>query len=357
MRVEVVRGSELGMELVQAWANIQNENTNYASPFFSPQFTQVASEVRSDVFVGIIEDGGKPKGFFPYQRSKTGTGRPVGGALSDFHGPVVSREVEFDAHELVRRCSLTSWNFDYVPSTQHQFDRFKFETLPSPCMDLSAGFEAYAKSRRDAGSEQIKKVANLRRRIERELGTLRFVVHNATCDALNVLMGWKSNQYVESGTIDVFSHRWARGLLRRLLETRTAGFMGALSCLYVDDRLVAAHMGMRSRTNWHYWFPSYDREFARYSPGLMLLLAMAETAPSLGLNTIDLGKGEALYKNRLANGCTALMRGCVEVALWASTVRRFRTRLLAVAESRSLPQVATVPARLFRRIDRSRRFK
>ena len=29
------------------------------------------------------------------------------------------------------------------------------------------------------------------------------------------------------------------------------------------ERLVAAHLGMRSRTVWHYWFPAYDPAFAK----------------------------------------------------------------------------------------------
>src|SRR5678816_1993574 len=95
--------------------------------------------------------------------------------------------------------------------------------------------------------------------------------------------------------------RWGRELVERIHSAHEAGFAGMLSLLYADDRLVAGHLGMRSRTVWHYWFPAYDAALAKYSPGLILLLKMAENAQSLGLRAIDLGKGLSQYKERLMN--------------------------------------------------------
>jgi CelD/BcsL family acetyltransferase involved in cellulose biosynthesis len=48
---------------------------------------------------------------------------------------------------------------------------------------------------------------------------------------------------------------------------------------------------MRSKTLWHYWFTAYDPAFAKYSPGTILLLQMAERASELGISAIDMGRG------------------------------------------------------------------
>ena len=98
----------------------------------------------------------------------------------------------------------------------------------------------------------------------------------------------------------------------------TGGFAGMLSLLYAGKRLVAGHFGMRGRFAWHYWFPAYDPEMAKYSPGLILLLKMAEHAPSLGVRTIDLGLGMSLYKQRLMNASVPLAGGSVELSPWRS---------------------------------------
>src|SRR5262249_19546337 len=97
-------------------------------------------------------------------------------------------------------------------------------------------------------------------------------------------------------------------------------------------RLVAGHMGMRSQSIWHYWFPAYDPRTAKYSTGLILLLKMAEHAPQIGIRIIDLGGGMGLYKARLMNASTLLASGRLELPSWRAfygvASRTLRHRLL-----------------------------
>ena len=125
-----------------------------------------------------------------------------------------------------------------------------------------------------------------------------------------------------------------------------------LSALYVGDRLAAAHMGMRSASVWHYWFPAYDPELSKYSPGLILLLRMAQAAPSLGLRVIDLGKGSTLYKDRLMSGEVPLAEGRVELPSLATAVRRLRRGTEAWVRRSPLVGVARGPGRLLKRAER-----
>ena len=123
-----------------------------------------------------------------------------------------------------------------------------------------------------------------------------------------------------------------RAALERIHTTQSDGCAGRLSLLYAGDRLVAGHMGMRSRTVWHYWFPAYDRETARYSPGLILLLKMAQACEELGLRTIDLGTGITLYKKRLMNTSVPVAEGSVQRPSWLSLWRGARRKLRTLIE-------------------------
>ena len=118
--------------------------------------------------------------------------------------------------------------------------------------------------------------------------------------------------------------------MQRIFATHADGCTGVLSLLYAGDRLIAGHFGMRSRQTWHYWFPSYNPEVAEYSPGLILLLKMAEQAPTIGVSIIDLGKGMSPYKERLMNSWSSLASGRLE-SPWRSvprkTCRAVRSRL------------------------------
>ena len=127
------------------------------------------------------------------------------------------------------------------------------------------------------------------------------------------VIGWKSKQYLETGVADLFEMDWFRRVVVGVHRTQTAGFGGRLSLLYAGDRLVAGHMGMQAGPVWHYWFPAYDSAYAKYSPGLILLLKLAQHAAEHGVRTIDLGKGMNPYKVRLMNASVTLVVGAAEM--------------------------------------------
>ena len=97
-----------------------------------------------------------------------------------------------------------------------------------------------------------------------------------------------------------------------------------LASVYAGDTLAAVTMGLRAGPVFHWWFPSYEQALSRYSPGLILLLCLAEKAESLGLEVIDLGKDHALYKERWANRLVPLAEGSVTTAAPSSAVRVVR---------------------------------
>jgi len=155
-----------------------------------------------------------------------------------------------------------------------------------------------------------------------EVGTLRFVVQSTVAAILARLLSWMTAQYRRNGWRDLFSIHWVRQTMEGIHATRTPEFAGMLSVLYAGEKLVAAHIGMRSSTVWHYWFPTYNPEFSKYSPGVMLLLRMAESAAGLGVNVIDLGCGVHSYKERLMNGYVTTAKGSVELPCFTTLSRR-----------------------------------
>jgi CelD/BcsL family acetyltransferase involved in cellulose biosynthesis len=309
MIVTLVPGNRLAPEHVRAWAAIQEAEPALQSPFFRPELTQIVADVRDDVAVGVVADGGLPIAFFPFQRGRFGIGRPVGGRLSDYQGVVALDGVVVDARGLLRGCRLTAWEFDGLVASQGTFAPFHRSRRGSPVLDLSDGFERYVQGRRAAGSDQVDDLLQQVRRLERECGPLRFEARTRDARVLDRLLRWKSEQYLRTGALDIFTRPWVVETIRRVHDADEPAFAGMLSALYAGDELVAAHLGLRSASVWHYWLPAYSRAHARASPGLILLLRMAEAAPGLGLRAVDLGKGDALYKRRLASGVVELAEG------------------------------------------------
>jgi CelD/BcsL family acetyltransferase involved in cellulose biosynthesis len=248
--------------------------------------------------------------------------------------------VEWDAKDLLKQCGLQRWTFDHLVGTQRPLEPYHGNTDRSLFLDLSGGYLPYVSARRAAGTEQIKKVSALARQLEREAGTLRFQPREVNRDALRTLFRWKSEQYIRTGLIDAFRFRWIVRLFERLMESADGGFAGMLSTLSVEDRLIAVQFGLLSRGFWHYWIPAYDREFARFSPGHILLLKMAQAAPDLGVERITLGYDDADYKRRFASGSRPMAAGRVELSPSLTSLENRVERILRAAIVR-LP----IPAR------------
>jgi CelD/BcsL family acetyltransferase involved in cellulose biosynthesis len=311
------------------WAELQRKNPDLESPFFHPEFTCIIASVRDDVEVAILEDDDQVVAFFPFQRGSSSIGQPVGGIISDYQGLICVQDFAWDPRELLKACRLAAWDFDHLVVSQAFFAPFHRYYLQSPQLNLQKGFDAFVKERRAAGSAQIKKCANAMRRLEREIGQLRFVSHSDDLELLNHTLSWKSGQYIRSKKPDLFALSWVRDAAERVKASQCPGLAGMLSLLFAGDRLIAGHLGMRSQAVWHYWFPAYDPAMATYSPGLILLLKIAEYAAASSVHKVDLGMGISPYKTRLMNSCVPLAAGSIELPSWrafsSSAERRLRS--------------------------------
>jgi CelD/BcsL family acetyltransferase involved in cellulose biosynthesis len=322
VRVSVLRPEELDEGRLAAWARFQDGDPMLASPFLRPEFTRLAALARPDVMAAVVEEDGEPRGFFPFQRRRR-SGRPVGGGLSDCQAVVAAPGWDFDARALVRAAGLAVYEFTQMRAGQRPFAPFHRKVVESPVIDLAdGGFDAYARGRRAAGRNVVTQTMSHARRLERQLGPLRFVMHDPDPRSLRRLIEWKRRQYQRDrwgGALDVFSHRWAVELLERVHAAQAPGFAGVLSTLWAGDGMVAAHMGMRSPTVLHYWFPAYDGAHAKLAPGRILLLEMIRSAAAAGLRAIELGAGDDGYKDRFANAAIPVAAGFVgppSLPLW-----------------------------------------
>jgi CelD/BcsL family acetyltransferase involved in cellulose biosynthesis len=343
---------ELDAALTDTWRAIQAKSAALASPYFCPEFTRLVASVRDDVRVVVIEDGVRAIGFFPHQRSFLGMGKPVAGALSDYHGVIAEPGSGWSIEGLMRAAKLSVWAFDHLVGETHKFEPGVTGCAASPQIDLAAGYQRYTQARRDAGSDYIRKAEGLARKLGREVGDLRFTLHEAETEAMEKLIRWKRGQYRQTGITDTFSVGWTGELLNRIAHTQTAEFAGMCSVLRAGDQIIAVHVGMRSCSVLHYWFPAYDPEFSKFSVGIILLLRIAEAITGAGVRTIDLGKGDEQYKRRLMTGAVELGHGFVELPSLLASARHLRRAAETRAARGGLGVALRLPLKVLRRIER-----
>ncbi|MEJ7928840.1 GNAT family N-acetyltransferase [Ramlibacter sp. AN1015] len=309
MRISVISAEEIDAGTHHAWLQLQQSSPQLSSPYFTPEFTQAVSAVRDDVRIAVLEDGRGVRGFFPHQRRRS-MGSPVGGRLSDHHGVVCAPGTSIDWSQLLHSCELAFWRFDHLPKGQAPAGH-KLAHACSPGLDLSAGFSAWRQRRLDGGGRRIAELDRKARKMAREVGPLRFEAQVRDRAVFDAVLRLKSEQCRRTGVSDFFSQPWTRALVERIWQTELPHFAGRLSALWAGDTLVAAHLGMRSRQCWHWWFPVYEPAQARHSPGAQLLLRVAQAAADEGCTLLDLGKGDDAYKPSFADCAMPLVEGWV----------------------------------------------
>jgi CelD/BcsL family acetyltransferase involved in cellulose biosynthesis len=235
-----------------------------------------------------------------------------------------------DPVRLVRACGLGAWEFDHLVFRLDVLAPWTYDVGQGPVMDVREGYKAYLGRHK---SRSMCSLLQKRRKLEREQGDIEFTFASTDMAALSALIDWKSAQYARTGHFDRFSRRWIRDLVRLLAACDEPGCRGTLSTLSVGGRLIAAHFGIRTTTRFSLWFPSFDLEFAHYSPGLQLFLAMAEAGPEHGVELLDLGKGTEPYKLSLASWSYPVAAGRVEAKPLASLARRLETGVQRRADS------------------------
>jgi CelD/BcsL family acetyltransferase involved in cellulose biosynthesis len=354
VQISVVRPHELGPAEVAAWQAMQRQTGSLANPFLCPEFTVAVGNVRPEARVAVLADGPTVVGFFPFERRPLGVGVPIGAGLTDCQGLIHAPGLDWDPRELLRACQVTLWKFDHLVEGQRPFARYTAAVTPSPVIDLTGGFAAYQDKLREKSPQFGKDVARKTRKLEREVGELRFVADSRDAAGLRTLMDWKSEQYRRNGWIDLFARPWIVDLVDYLFSARSDRLSGLLSFLYAGEVPVAAHFGLRAGPVLAHWFPAYDTRFSRYSPGLIQHLRMAEETAALGVQLIDMGTGTERYKQTLRSRDLFVAEGVVARGpALASAHRAARTLAgLARRQVRQHPLLLRAADRLLRHYGR-----
>lgn len=329
MDITVHRPGELTAADRVAWTALQskahlNGAPELANPFLSPEFTLAVGHWRRGVRVAVVREDGEPAAFFPFQRSITGVGRAIGLGVSDCQGLVHRPGFTWDARELLRACGLAMYEFDHLAGGQGPFEAGASGSFASPVMDIDQGYEAYLAQLKAKSPKFTRTTHAKERRLTRDHGTVRYVHDERDPTVLRTLMEWKAAQYRRTGRSNRFAQAWITHLVHQLFHTRSDQFAGLLSVLYVDDVPVAAHFGLRSERIIGQWFPAYDPAFAKYSPGLIMHLRMAEAAAADGIAYLDLGRGQKQYKDSLKTRELTVYEGWVALRHPAAIGHRAR---------------------------------
>lgn len=330
------------------WHALATDVPRFQTPFLHPEYARAMARFRPQVEVAVLSNGVGPNGFFAYERHGN-SAKPLGIKLADFQGVVASDECHCDASTLLTSTRLSASEFDHLLADDAVFAGSSVRVDESPYMDLSTGMDTYLESMKSKGSGLISQVQRKQRKLEREVGSIEFTWHDLDDAAWQLLLDWKSAQRARTKTVNILAFPWVCEFLRHMLHIDEQGLRGVMSTLRVNGRVIAVHLGMCTPRRLHYWFPAYDPEFGRYSPGLILLLMIARQACDSGITRIDLGKGDDGYKSSFASGADPVATAFADRWVTRWLVRSCLFRLQTWIKTSPLKTAMQLPKRLIRR--------
>ena len=310
----IVPPRELNQEELAVWQNLCLLHPHCRSPFLSPAYVTAVAETRPHVYVCVIRQGGRPAGFLPFQfrtplHKQLGAAERVGEDMTDYFGLIAQPALRTNPQELLRLAGLTHLFFTHLDESQG-LHGLTGETADPGLLIRVPADGSYWEELRGTDRKFTKDTERRQQQLEIACGAIRFqLVEEEWRKPLEHLIRCKRQQYLRTGRSDWLAVPWKRALMERLAESSSERCRGIVSTLHAGPTWVASHFGLRHDSLLHYWFPVYNPELSRYSPGRILLKAIVNAAPGAGIDTIDRGSGDSQAKREFANATHTFYRG------------------------------------------------
>ena len=296
LQIEVVEAGQLTVADRVLWRAMVEANPDLASPYFRWEFTEIAARVSPDAAVAILSKGGRTIGYFPHQRRGAAI-QPLGAPMNDYHG-VIAMPGEAPSLAAVAsllnapRLNVSAW---VGPSGAGELRETLMTVTPAE------GFDPWYAERRKTWGKYFKDKERARRSLEAELGPIRVERGLKDPALLDHLIGLKRDQYARTGRHDIFACGWTRDLLHALMASEHDDFGASMAALWAGDRLTAIEYSLHAGDRYHFWFPAYQPELARCSPGILLTMDTMRLGCEAGFRVFDFGFGGEGYKKYFCN--------------------------------------------------------
>ena len=354
MRFERIRPEDLSEADAQTWREIANGHPDTASPFLGPDWARLVGQCGGPdadrARILVIRDGADAVGFLG-ARVGPFTAKAIGAPFCDYQGLVLRSGIGLSPGQLLAGLGIARLDLQNNLMSDPILSSALRPAPPSMLIDLTGGFDAYARERKVSGSDAVTDSAKKLRKLSREHDGVTFTAGSVDPEDLATLIRWKRAQYVRSGQTDVLAPDWTRQMLERLVTSRNPHLKAILFTLYADGQAIAAHLALAGPRRLQAWIIAHDDAYRRYSPGQVLLHELTRWAADHGFVEIDLGPGDSQFKVRSANARRSVGNGYVGRPSPSTWWRAAAFGVRDMAESLPLGSWSALPGKAMRRVD------
>ena len=292
VKVELFSFKELNDRLRAEMTALRDVQSVYDSPFFDLDFAELISRARADVRVAVAHDEKGLLGYWPLHVRPDKWARAIGGAFSDWHGPIMRADQHgFRPEDILRLVGLKGMTANGLrPPGLAANSGGEISACGMAC--TPDGGDAYRALMRSLHPKHFKNLRRAERLIERDFGAMEITIDDMSVDAFDWVMETKQAQYLRTGKHNVLGPAWTQDMMAALRTERFPRLRGRLSTLRLGGKLAAAEFDLLSDKIVHGWITVFDHEYANYSPGHLLMLAVICDMENTGHEICDVGAGD-----------------------------------------------------------------
>ena len=289
LSVEIRSLADLSAQEGAQWNAWARADADLSSPYFRWEFARAAGAICPGSAVAVFKRDGRVVGYYPHQR-RGGTVQPLAAPMNDYHGVIGPGGDKPDMQEAAAligapRFAAAAW-IGAAPAAMIR-NRSVVSIVPD-----EGGFDAWYARRRKAFPKYFKDKERSRRGLDGAFAAVEIEIGLHDHALLDRLIAEKSEQYRRTGRHDIFACGWTGRVLHALMDTTGEdGFGASMAVLRVDGRVVAMEYSMHVGRHFHLWFPVYDPNVARWSPGIVLTQETIRLGAERGYRLFDYGVG------------------------------------------------------------------
>jgi CelD/BcsL family acetyltransferase involved in cellulose biosynthesis len=285
----------------QNWSSLQQANSAYEAPSFRSEYVQLLAAIRPYQRVAILASRGRHVGYMPFVLDNNGHAFPVGQWLMSFQGMVCDSRFAVDSKRLLRATAVRQFRFDRMVLGQGGIAARPLSVVPSPIMDLARGYADYAQDLKSRGSGLVKRLEQKRRHAAKAWKSVELADEALIPDSLDLLLAWRRERNREILAADFLSVPWVPAALTKICDARQPLFRGRLFVLRLGNHPAATLLAIQSGKVLECVVTAFNRQYAHYSPGLLLFHLLAREAHEYGIERIHLTRGTEHFKERFEN--------------------------------------------------------
>jgi CelD/BcsL family acetyltransferase involved in cellulose biosynthesis len=349
---ESVAPSDLSLNDIAAWRDMTRQTPLFASPVLSPDFCLAVAKVRNDVRVTIFRKAGKAYGFLAHHYRPGKFARPVGAPFADYTALISFPEINLSIEDALAMADISSLQVLGLIDPYGVFGAFEGEPEEAYGIDLAHN---QTSNLNNLDKKHLKNINRLRRKLEADLGDIRFVTPDFNPLHFEAMLKLKREQTLLTGIHDFLSPDWVNSLMRSLFIEPKEGvdhtLYGHMTTLMAGEKALCYHFGPRLGSRIHPWISTFDPQFSTYSPGQIFLNDCQSALKAMGITYYDLSTGQQHYKESFCNHHFTVKRGRAFAASVEGRQKARTTRWLGQTESALGARLGSGLKRLGHRLD------